>query len=70
MILLIGMAAAALLVVISLLVHYEMLRLISVVVPRLTFLRPRDRIVAVVGALFWPTPSRCGCSRWDILCCR
>lgn len=52
MILLIGMAASALLVVICLLVHYEMLRLISVLVPRLTFLRPRDRIVAVVGGAF------------------
>lgn len=52
MTLLVGMAVAALLVLLCLLVHYEALRLISLLVPRLTFLRPRGRIVVVVGGTF------------------
>ncbi len=52
MTLLVGMAASGLLVILCLLVHYEMLRLVAVVVPRLTFLKPRARIVAVVSGAF------------------
>lgn len=52
MVLLIGMAVSALLVVLCLLVHYEALRLISALVPRLAWLRPRQRIVVVVSGTF------------------
>ncbi len=52
MVLLIGMAAATLLVILCLLVHYEVLRLVSALVPRLTFLQPRRRIVVVVSGAF------------------
>jgi hypothetical protein len=52
MTLLVGMAASALLVILCLLVHYEMLRLTSMLVPRLTFLKPRPRIVVVVSGAF------------------
>jgi hypothetical protein len=52
MVLLIGMAASTVLVIVCLLVHYEALRLIAAVVPHLSFLRPRLRVVVVVSGAF------------------
>ncbi len=49
---LLGMAVGTALVALTILVHYEALRLISRVLPRLTAVPPRPRIVFVIIAVF------------------
>ena len=49
---LLAMAVGAALVALTILVHYEALRLISRFLPRLTAVRPRPRIVFVIFAVF------------------
>jgi hypothetical protein len=46
------MAAATVLVLVTVVIHYEALRLTSGLLPRLTMLAPRQRLVAVLVAVF------------------
>ncbi len=47
-----GMIAATLLVLATVVIHYEALRMTSRALPRLTALAPRQRLVAVLVAIF------------------
>lgn len=49
---LMGMVAGVVLVTLTILVHYEALRLAALALPKLTFVRPRPRIIFVIFAVF------------------
>ncbi|MBL8703933.1 MAG: two pore domain potassium channel family protein [Rhodospirillales bacterium] len=47
-----AMVASVVLVSLTIIVHYEVLRMTSLILPRLTMVRPRQRIVFVIYAAF------------------
>ena len=57
----VAMAAASVLVLLTVIIHYEAMRLITMALPHIR-IRPRFRIMVVIFGVFLPTPSRSGCS--------